>query len=261
MTDNLLAGNDQPAEPKSYFEALTAPGAKFDKTKYKSEGELYEAIARGKWEADNFITTKNKAFDDLSADYLRMKEEVDKGPKVQELIDRMSQQFSNSNTQTIPETKEQVPTFDPKQIESLISEKLQAHELSRAQSQNRKQVQDKLVERYGNNYQAQIKQQITELGVSEDLFNSLASNNPKLLIRTLGLDQEPVTESFQTPPRNALRTDPFAPKGAEKRTWSYYQNLKKTNPTLYSNPKTQTQMHMDYMNLGRDFEDGDFNMR
>jgi hypothetical protein len=259
MTDDLLAGG-QPAEPKSYLAELTKEGGKFDKSKYASDADLIEALAKGKWHADSALSIKEKAFDDMSADYLRMKEEVDKGPKIQDIIDQMNK-FSNNNNQVIPETPGQVPGFDPKQIPSLVAQEYAANKLADAQAANRREVQAKLVERYGNNYQAHVKQQITELGVSEDLFNSLAANNPRMLIRTLGLDQEQITDTFQAPPRNAMRTDQFAPRGGEKRTWSYYQNMKKTNPAQYSNPKTQAQMHMDYMNLGREFEDGDYHMR
>jgi len=256
--DNLLADHGEPTPPKNYLETLTGPGGKFDKTKYKSDGEMLEALARGKWEADNFIVTKNKAFDDLSADYIRLKEEVEKGPKIQELFDQMTQKLASTNQNPGNDVTNPPPAFDPKQVETMISNTLQAHELAKLQRANQDSVRAKLTERYGANYPNIVKQQIEDLGVTEDLFNSLAKNNPKLLIKTLGLDQQPQQDVFQAPPQSSVRTDSFAPRGGSKRTWNYYQELKKTNPRLYADPKTQTQMAMDYANLGRDFEDGDF---
>jgi hypothetical protein len=44
----------------------------------------------------------------------------------------------------------------------------------------------------------------------------------------------------------------------ETRTWSYYENLRKTNKTVYADPKTQAQMFRDRMELGESFNDGTF---
>lgn len=41
----------------------------------------------------------------------------------------------------------------------------------------------------------------------------------------------------------------------QKRTMSYYQNLKKENPTLYLDPVMNTQMHKDALVLGEAFFD------
>lgn len=256
--DNLLADHGEPTEPKDYLAALTAPGAKFDRAKYPTDADLLQAMSKSGWHGDNFIKTKNKAFDDLSADYIRLKEEVDKGPKIQELFDQMTQKLASTNQNPGNDISNQPPAFDPKHVETMISNSLQAHELAKVQRSNQDTVRAKLSERYGANYPNIVKQQIEDLGVTEDLFNSLAKNNPKLLIKTLGLDQEPQQDLFQAPPHSSVRTDSFAPRGGQKRSWSYYQELKKTNPRTYSDPKTQTQMAMDYATLGKDFEDGDF---
>jgi hypothetical protein len=42
------------------------------------------------------------------------------------------------------------------------------------------------------------------------------------------------------------------------RTWSQYQELKKKDPKLYHDRKTQDKLVKDYQQLGTDFEDGDF---
>jgi hypothetical protein len=44
----------------------------------------------------------------------------------------------------------------------------------------------------------------------------------------------------------------------EKRTWHWYQQLKKDNPRLYHEPKTQVQMHKDASDLGASFKDGNW---
>lgn len=42
------------------------------------------------------------------------------------------------------------------------------------------------------------------------------------------------------------------------RTWSYYENLRKTNRHLYYDQKTNKQMIQDRMELGEAFMDGNF---
>lgn len=255
--DNLLSG-DQPGalDPnKDYLTDLIGPGGKF----YDPDQTVaLKKLAYGKMNSDVMIETKNKAFDDLSADYLRLREEHMKGLNIQELSDQITAKLASSaNTQANVEIKDQ-PVYDPKQVDSLIAERLQQHELTKRQQDNQREVQAKLIERYGNNYKTSVKQQIDDLGVSEDLFNTLAKNNPKLLARTLGLDQPQVKEGFQAPPRSSVNSDNFSPQGGPKRTWAYYQELKKNSPNVYSNPKTQTQMINDHIALGDSFEDGNY---
>lgn len=260
MNDNLLSGGSDDQAPafdpnKDYLKELIGEGGKFHDA---DEKLALQKVAYGKLHADHFIATKNKAFDDLSAEYLRLREDHNKGLNVQELADQVAQRLASSERTQAKEEESIQPVFDPKQVDSRVVELLQQHELTKMQQANRQQVLDKLTERFGNNYQSSVKQQIDELGVSEELFNSLAKNNPKLLIKTLGLDQPVKQQDFQAPPRTALRSDTFAPQGAEKRTWSYYQKLKKDKPSQYLSPETQTQMARDYERLGKDFEDGDF---
>lgn len=261
MIDLLGSDTDQvPAfDPKKdYWKELTSEGGKF----YDPDPEVAkQKLAFGKIHADNFIVTKNKAFDDISVDYLRLREDYNKRPKIEEMLDQLSNKLTSSEQTQANESKDQAQ-FDPKQVQDLISAKLQdgfvQYEVNKKQQENQNLVSEKLIERHGKNYQDVVKQQIDELGVSLDLFNTLAKTNPKLLIKTLGLDEPVIPAGFQAPPRSSVRSDSFTPKGGEKRTWSYYQKLKQEKPSNYLDQKTQTQMGRDYLALGKEFEDGDF---
>jgi hypothetical protein len=70
------------------------------------------------------------------------------------------------------------------------------------------------------------------------------------------LDEQPQRDPFQAPPKSSLNT--FTPGAPKKRTWSYYQELKKNDPRTYLSKETTVQMHKDYTELGKEFEDGDF---
>ena len=88
----------------------------------------------------------------------------------------------------------------------------------------------------------------------------MAKKSPDAFFRTFGLDKESA-ETFELPPRTKQRTDGFSPTGKEKRTWSYYQKLRKEKPDVYRDPKTQTQMLKDSIELGEAFKDGDYYAR
>jgi hypothetical protein len=254
MADNLLdqTNDNQPEQidpNKDYLTELVGEGKKF-----KSPQEL----ARGKYEADLYVRTLERQKDELRSDFLKLKDEQAARAKLEDLIDQWSnkQQSSSDNTQA-NEQQTTKPVIDSKEIESLVSSKIQEHELTKKQQENFAQVRTKLKERFGNNYQEVLKQQIDNLGLNEDFINDLARRYPTVLYKTLGLDQEQ-RESFQSPPRSNQRSDNFAPS-TTKRTWSYYQKIKKENPKLYYDPKTTVQMHNDAIALGKEFEDGDFN--
>jgi len=253
MNDTLLAEDlDLPpsVDPeKDYLSELVGDGKKFKTAK---------DLARGKYEADMYVETLKKRSDDLRADYLRLREESMSRAKLEELIDQLSKQKQNSsNENTPPVNDDKMPGLDLNQIESLISNKMEERDVSKRQSENFNMVKSKLKERYGNNYNDVVKEQIQELGITEAELNDMAKRQPKVLLKTLGLDQPVQQDPFRAPPRGSQRSDSFADK-TPKRTWAYYQNLKKTNPNLYLDPKTAVQMYNDYKSLGTDFEDGDF---
>ncbi len=244
---------------KDYLEELTRPGGKFDKTKYQSEADMYKAIARGKVEGDLYIDHMKARQDELRQDYTRMREEYNAGPKLQELIDRFASQQQHSNSEnTLAPNDVKPPVYDPKEIESLVEAKLSHVEQQRKEAANYKLVESKLTEQYGPNYQPVLKQQIDQLGLEPDFVNELARKHPSVLFKTLGLDGQKQTDSFQAPPQSSIRRDPFAPS-TTKRTNAYYQEMRKKNPTLYRDPKTQDQMFKDALALGEAFQDGDWN--
>lgn len=250
---NLLeAGNtDQTIvdENKDYLAELVGEGKKF-----KDEKEL----AKGKYLADMYIKDLERGRDELRTDYLKQREELMSRAKLEELVDQISKKtLTSSDTPLNAKEVQEQPKIDPKEVEDLVAAKIHKMELARKQEENSKLVKDKLQERYGQNYTATVRQQIDELGISEAQFNDMAINAPRVLIRTLGLDQQPAQERFQSPPGSQQRSDSFAPS-VPNRTWSWYEKLRKEDPKRYWDNKTQVQMHRDHAASGTKFEDGNF---
>ena len=249
MNDLLSDDNSQPSiDPdKDYYSELVGEGKKYKDNK---------AFARSRVEADFHIKKIEQENEELRTMALKLREENIAKATFEDLIDRASKTKQQTETVTTQTEVKEKP-FDPEQVKSLVSEEYQRLEFSRKQDANFKIVEDKLKERFGTNYKTILREQIDELGLTAEDINALARKSPNAFFKTMGLDQQSNQEQFQTPPRSQRISDNFKPN-TQKRTWSYYKNLKKDNPSLYQNPKTQVQMQRDYVELGEAFEDGDF---
>lgn len=236
---------------KNYIEELVGEGRKF---------KTVEDLARGKAEADLYIETLTRRQDEINADYRRVLEESKAQAKLQELIDRLEN--TPANRQELPPAVndlERMPTYNPDEVKSLIRNELVQSKAEEKATSNFNTVQKKLQEQFGDNTSRVLQEQMNKLDLSIDDLNALARKSPTAFFNTLGLNQPQNTnDNFMAPPRSQ-RNDSFAPQGPKKRTWSYYQEMKKTNPDLYLNPKIANQMHDDMVELGDAFKDGDWN--
>lgn len=247
MTDDIL-----PADTQTSASALAALVG--DDKKFKD----LEALAKGKQESDAYIKTLEGKLDELIEDNKKFRDEINAGRSMQEMLDQLAQQQSNvrdTKNSTFDASKQTTtPAFDPKSFDERIEAKLMAHDANKQHQENQRMVQARLIEHFGDKYQEVLAQNLDELGLTPELVNTMAKTHPKALMRTLGIDGPKQTETFQTPPRSIG----FSPKGEEKRTWSYYQKIRKENPDLYYSPKLTAQRHADHAKLGPAFEDGDW---
>lgn len=251
MTEDLLGEIAPAVDPaKDYLLELVGEGKKF-----KTPADL----ARGKYAADLHIATLEKRQDQLRADFTRLQEESQARAKLEELVEQLRVAPPPTSSTTPPAKVDDIkPGLAPEDIESLVDSKLEARELSKRQSDNFKIVQAKLKEHFGNDYQRVLKEQIEELKLPADYVNDLARRSPEAFFRTMGLNEVERKDNFQAPYRSNQRSDNFNQQGPAKRTWAHYQEMRKSNPKLYYDPKIAVQMEKDYQALGKAFEDGDF---
>lgn len=235
-------------EDKNYLVELVGEGKKFQSP---------EDLARGKYEADQYIEILKKRQDEMREDYLKLRKENEDKAKLEDLIKQMeTQRLASSETTQANEDRK--PAFDPAELDSLVSNKIQQHELQRRETDNFNTVMSKLRERYGNNYVSILQNKTEELGLSKDDVNTLARKSPKAFFNTLGLEQQQSQDVYSPPPRNQQRSDNSATRGAPKRTWSYYQEMKRKDPKAWLDPKIAVQMQKDAVELGEAFRDGDY---
>lgn len=209
-----------------------------------------EDLLNAKAEADLYVETLKTRFDDLSKDYLEIKEREKTGMQLKELLDRLD---NPNKRDPDPDTdgNQVQPGMKPEDIERLVNERLTAHQQTQRQNENLSKMQAKLRESFGNDYQQAYKQRLDSLGITPEFADDLAKNHPTVFVKTLGLEPQkaPITSSL---PRNSQRPSTFAPQTG-RRDWNYYQEMKKNDPRMYLDPKIAVQMHNDMMELGSDF--------
>lgn len=251
MNDNLFVGGEDktPAiDPnKDYLAELVGEGKKFKDA---------QALAYAKAEADFTIDMFKQRMDEMRADYKALHEAREAGATLQELVDQIkTQQKSESNFTPADDTN-----VTPKEVDfdKLVESKIEQRETARKEQDNLARVQQTLRERYGNDYQKVLAEQRDVHRLSDKEVNDLAKRSPEAFFRVMGINQQMNQDNtFQTPPRSVSRSDSFAPS-VPKRTWKYYQDLKRTDANLYYSPKIFNQMLKDAEDLGDAFKDGDY---
>jgi hypothetical protein len=243
MTDSLIEtqGVDNPAlDPaKDYYADLVGDGKRFKDN---------QALAYSKMHADATITLQNRLLDEMRADRDAARAEAAVRARVEDLVKELDTKTEHTNV--VPNTTK--PEINMSEIEILVANKIQESETQKQQKANLDMVKAELQRRFGNHLEDHLK----EVGLNGETAAQLAKVNPQLVLKALGVDKSP-EPGFQTPPRNTSMNTPN--KNMPQRTWKYYQDLFKANPSLKLDPKTNVQMQKDYIALGNAFEDGDFN--
>lgn len=210
-------------------------------------------LIKAKNDSDSYVKILEARLDDFRNQIVELRT-AKESARAEELIRQADLDASLASSQP-PKAKEEIrPTISQEDIDALLERKLSEKEKSRLEASNFNSVKTKLTEQLGENYTPVVRERIESLGLSVEDFNQMARKSPDAILNILGLNEQK-RESFQVPPQNS---GTFASKSSNKRTWAYYQNLKKTDPKAYLNPKIATQMHEDAVALGNSFYDGDF---
>lgn len=209
-----------------------------------------EEVLKAKIDADLHIKTLEREKAEMYEMYKSQREELLAKAKFEEYIDQLRNPPVTPVT-TPPVNSDQPKPYDPNEIKELLRGELSVYETQKREQENFGKVQSKLRERFGDNYSTVLEDQRATLGLSAEQVNALAKSSPEAFFRMFGLNEN-TRMDYQTPPRNTQRNDSFAPK-VVRRDWAYYQNLKKTNPMLYLDPKISAQMERDAQELGSAF--------
>lgn len=218
----------------------------------KWAGKSREEILESKIDSDLYIKSQNARFDDIKGDYLKLREEQAASEQLKVLIDRLEKAQATEKTQNTQRETVIPAAIKPEDIESIFDKRFNEKTLEQRQRENFNYAQTKLQEQYGKDYAAAYKQKLDQLGITKEFADELAKSQPSVFMKTFDLDAQPLRTPFQAPPRSDQRASSFAPN-SPKRDWLYYQEMKKTNPKMYLDPKIAVQMHDDAIALGDAF--------
>ena len=216
----------------------------------EAKGESFkdvQVLAKSKLESDKYIS-------ELERQLKEIREEVGKQDYASKLLAELQSGRQNTNASSVPNTGEPKPSDTKPELSEdvitrLVEQTLTKREQENTSTQNTKIVQEQLVQKYGTEAKARVEAKAKELGMSMERLSSLAAESPTAFMTLIG---EPKPE-FKPLVSGTVNTASAQYSAPADRDWSYYQNLRRTNKTLYFDPKTQQQMFQDKMRLGDRF--------
>jgi len=252
--ESLFSNNDAtgvtnpPATPQdstddggttTHLETLVGEGKKFKSA---------EDLARGKLEADSFITK-------LQSEAQEMREELNKRLAVEDVLKRIEERQkavepdqSNRGTPD-PEEKTDNRGVSMDDVAKLVQQQMEEKDLINTRRSNLASVKDKLVQRFGADYANKVRGKLSELGLGDDFANGLAATQPNAFLALVGAQGgTPATTGAE--PKSTVR---LGGDINDKRTYEYYQKLRREDPAKYFESKVQMQMHRDAAEQGEDF--------
>jgi hypothetical protein len=234
---------------ETYYDKLVGEGRKF---------KDQEALAKGKAEADEYISMINRQKDEfrvLNDQYhdqiIRLKSELADRASLEDML---NQERTREPPQTTPAKTQPSIDFDVE-----FEKRLSDYERKKIAESNLNKVKAQLREKLGSDYVSTLRNKMDELELTVEEMDSLAARSPKAFMRSMGLeDQAPKGPAYQTPMSSTVNTTTLKPK-SEERNWDWYMDLKAKDPQAWMSAKIQQQMYDDSQSLGARFATDDFN--
>lgn len=202
--------------------------------KYKDNNGIVKAVEH----KDQFIIQ-------LKTEQAQLRAELETRIKNEEFLDKMNSFISGTNAKGAPspqddtsDNKTLTPTVTPQDVERLLEQR----DDKKRQEDNLVMVERKLAETLGPNSGSKLKQRAIELDMSENDLVNIAKQNPKAFFQLVGVEERS-NQTFTPPPRNQLNTE-FKPSNNTygQKNFSHYEELRKTKPNDYWQPRIQNEM-------------------
>lgn len=252
--DNANNGNTLFNDANAFIEDVEDTNSEIDVTTIVGEGKKYRTTE----DALRSIVHKETHIQKLERENRELRELSLKAKTTEELLkaiqnnkngagsdDNSSDQFRSRETQTPSNT----PTRDDllKEVLSVLEER----KAKENQELNLSTVKNALITQYGAQYPQALNKLSVELGLSQTEIDNMAKTSPKAFLKLVGVElKDPVRNPV--PSSSSIRT-PNNENLSGERGMKYYENLRKTNPRLWDNPKTQNEITNQALKLGQKF--------
>lgn len=201
-----------------------------------------ETIAKGKLEADQHIARLEQQLKELNEDFGKTKAEQDYAKKLLETLQEQKLLAGTSEQSPKQESGagEENTTLDPSKLEELIAKVLDNRTVEQKAADNRTKVDKYLQEVYGTEAGETVQAKAKEIGLSVDYLRGIAEQSPDAFYQLIGA---PKPKESAVPPSGSVNS--MATMQSGERTYAYYRELRKTNPTKYYSPSVQQQLFKD----------------
>jgi hypothetical protein len=203
-----------------------------------------EDLARGKLEADRFISDLTEEQKELRNALKEYEEKLAKTETVKDLFGNKDSASSKDNQ------AEQMTTED---ILKLVDERLTKRTAAQQEAANKERANAALLKHFGNDdakARAFVKSEAERLGVGTDFLKDMSAKSPEAFLRLVGVNQPRANPgaSFD----NAVNPDASGGEGS-MRNAAYYSELRKKLGHRFYEPDIQQQRLRDRKALGERF--------
>lgn len=242
MADTLFGADNTPVidAEKDYFSELVGEGKKYRDA---------PAAGRAIIEKDQHIST-------IETENAQLRAELERRASVQSLIDKIAaaparQAPDDANNQqrnpVDPPLTTAQAVSQPK-VEDLVRNEVSKLDLQRRESANLTSVANALQAEYGPGFSSVLANRTAELGMDQKEVDALAKKSPQAVFKLLGID------GSKTPnPAPAARANPGTAGRTNTKNFAYYENLRKTAPQKYNDPRGYAEMMKTAEQMGDDF--------
>lgn len=233
-------GETKPTTPEATPETLPEYLAKVVEEKGEKWKDPNE-VAKGYLSAQDHIKA-------IEAENAELRKASEKADFMEEVLTKFGKQTTPTSgepvqtTSTGTETTERPSEVSVEQIKSLVTAAITEEETKRTTAQNLELVDSRLTELFGTEAASRVEAKRSQLGMSKERLAEIAQESPTAFFALIGEAPAKDTNALPTSSVNTS-TDSFN-RDQGKRTWSYYQAMRKDPKTakLYRSAKVQNQM-------------------
>jgi len=241
-------------QPEIQTTESTPPQDSFVQKLVEAKGENWknpEVLAKGKLEADGYIQ-------ELETQLNSMREDLSKQDYAKTLLDQLQNKAAESTTANTVTPKNNIgdtsegntnPNLSEEDLKSLVERTLTERDKDSVVKQNLNLVNEEMEKSYGTDASAKIHDKAKELGLTIERMQEIAAESPIAFFNLIG----ELKKDFKPMVQGSVRTEGVNMQASSERDWSYYQNLRRDNRSLYYTPKIQRQLMEDKNRLGGKF--------
>lgn len=223
---------------KDYLNEFVGEGKKFRDV---------QALARGKAAADAHIRK-------LEAEAAVAREAMQNSKTIEDFVNQMrSQSATRQDGDNQPfengQGKPPAPVISDN-LDEVISQKLSEARMKEKLQANQDFVKEQLQQKFGDNYVDKVLQVAGQFDMTKEEMSILAAQKPKAFLKLID-DSQQTPRSNVSPPDNRMNSFGNPTNGVK--TYSYYQNLRRSDPKAYQ--RAQPEMHREALKQGAAFFD------